>query len=98
MFINAGGEALNEADSSMKFLADSYFDGGSVMRTNEHIAEAGDCPFIYRSARFGSFWYRFNDLPPGNYFIDLHFAEIINTSGPKGMSVLNVYMQEEKAS
>ncbi|XVF59122.1 hypothetical protein PTKIN_Ptkin07bG0249900 [Pterospermum kingtungense] len=95
MFINAGGEALNEADSSMKLLADSYFDGGTVMRTNEHITEAGDCPFIYQSARFGSFWYRFN-LPPGNYFIDLHFAEIINTCGPKGMRVFNVYMQEEK--
>ncbi|XP_022751140.1 kinesin-like protein KIN-14R isoform X1 [Durio zibethinus] len=96
MFINAGGEALNEADSSMKFLADSYFDGGSVMWTNEHITEAGDYPIIYRSARLGSFCYRFNNLPPGNYFIDLHFAEIINTSGPKGMRVFNVYMQEEK--
>ena len=98
MFLNAGGEALNEADSSMKFLADSYFDRGSAMRTNEHITEAGDCPFIYQSARFGSFWYRFNNLPPGDYFVDLHFAEIINTNGPKGMRVFNVYMQEEKAS
>ncbi|XVE83041.1 hypothetical protein DITRI_Ditri16bG0055000 [Diplodiscus trichospermus] len=96
VFINAGGDALNEADSSVKFLADSYFDGGSVMRTNELITEAGDCPFIYQSARFGSFGYRFNNLPPGNYLIDLHFAEIINTSGPKGMRVFNVYMQEEK--
>ncbi|GMI94118.1 MALECTIN DOMAIN KINESIN 2 [Hibiscus trionum] len=96
MFINAGGEALNEADSNMKFLEDSYFDGGSVIRTNEHITEAGDYPFIYRSARFGNFQYRLNNLLPGNYFIDLHFAEIINTSGPKGMRVFNVYMQEEK--
>ncbi|KAK8663851.1 hypothetical protein V6N13_083656 [Hibiscus sabdariffa] len=96
MFINAGGEALNEADSNMKFLEDNYFDGGSVIRTNEHIAEAGDYPFIYRSARFGNFRYRFNNFLPGNYFIDLHFAEIINTSGPKGMRVFNVYIQEEK--
>ncbi|XVF15315.1 hypothetical protein REPUB_Repub09cG0140900 [Reevesia pubescens] len=92
MFINAGGEALNEADSSVKFLGDSYFEGGNVMQTNE----AGDCPFIYRSARFGNFWYRFNNLPPADYFVDLHFAEIINTNGPKGMRVFNVYMQEEK--
>ncbi|EOX91895.1 Di-glucose binding protein with Kinesin motor domain isoform 3 [Theobroma cacao] len=96
MFINAGGEALNEADSRMKFLGDSYFEGGNVMQTNEHIAEAGDCPFIYQSARFGSFCYRFNNFPPGDYFVDLHFAEIINTNGPKGMRVFNVYMQEEK--
>ncbi|XWS41672.1 hypothetical protein CRYUN_Cryun17cG0102500 [Craigia yunnanensis] len=96
MFINAGGEALDEADFSMKFLGDSYFEGGNVMQTNEDITEAGDCPFIYQSARFGSFWYRFNNLPPGDYFVDLHFAEIINTNGPKGMRVFNVYMQEEK--
>ncbi|OMO72976.1 hypothetical protein COLO4_27381 [Corchorus olitorius] len=96
MFINAGGKALDEADSSMKFLEDSYFEGGHVMQTNEHIAEAGDCPFIYQSARIGNFSYRFNNLPPGDYIVDLQFAEIINTNGPKGMRVFNVYMQEEK--
>ncbi|MBA0688542.1 hypothetical protein Goari_006319, partial [Gossypium aridum] len=89
MFINAGGEALNETDSSMKFLGDNYFEGGNVMQTNEPINEAGDCPFIYWSARIGSFSYRFNNLPPGDYFVDLHFAEIINTNGPKGMRVLS---------
>ncbi|KAK8673861.1 hypothetical protein V6N13_112171 [Hibiscus sabdariffa] len=96
MFINAGGETLYEADSRMKLLGDTYFEGGTVMQTNEPIIEAGDCPFIYWSARFGSFLYRFNNLPPGDYFVDLHFAEIINTNGPKGMRVFNVYMQEEK--
>ncbi|KAK8717372.1 hypothetical protein V6N13_044643 [Hibiscus sabdariffa] len=96
MFINAGGETLYETDSRMKLLGDTYFEGGTVMQTNETIIEAGDCPFIYWSARFGSFLYRFNNLPPGDYFVDLHFAEIINTNGPKGMRVFNVYMQEEK--
>ncbi|KAK8517415.1 hypothetical protein V6N13_127595 [Hibiscus sabdariffa] len=89
MFINAGGEALYEADSSMKLLGDTNFVGGNVMQTNEPITEAGDCPFIYWSARIGSFLYRFNNLPPGDYFVDLHFAEIINTNGPKGMRVLS---------
>ncbi|KAE8695991.1 dof zinc finger protein DOF5.7-like [Hibiscus syriacus] len=89
MFINAGGEALYEADSSMKLLGDTYFEGGDVMRTNEPITEAGDCPFIYWSARIGSFSYQFNNLPPGDYIVDLHFAEIINTNGPKGMRVLS---------
>ena len=98
MFVNAGGEAPNEVDSSMKILGDTYYDGGHGLRTNEPITEAGDCPFIYQSARLGNFCYRFTDLPPGDYFIDLHFAEIINTNGPKGMRVFNVYIQEEKAS
>ncbi|XP_039009587.1 LOW QUALITY PROTEIN: kinesin-like protein KIN-14R [Hibiscus syriacus] len=96
MFINAGGEALYEADSSMKLLGDTYFEGGDVMRTNEPITEAGDCPFIYWSARIGSFSYQFNNLPPGDYIVDLHFAEIINTNGPKGMRVFNAYMQERQ--
>ncbi|XP_023887362.2 kinesin-like protein KIN-14R [Quercus suber] len=96
MFVNAGGEAPNEVDSSMKILGDTYYDGGHGLRTNEPITEAGDCPFIYQSARLGNFCYRFTDLPPGDYFIDLHFAEIINTNGPKGMRVFNVYIQEEK--
>ncbi|GLU20244.1 hypothetical protein SLE2022_364540 [Rubroshorea leprosula] len=96
IFVNAGGMASNEADSIMKFADDTYYEGGTVLRTDEQINEAGDYPFIYKSARFGSFSYWFDKLPPGNYFVDLHFAEIINTNGPKGMRVFNVYMQEEK--
>lgn len=98
MFVNAGGEALNGADSSIKFLGDTFYEGGNVLRTNEHITDAGDYPFIYQSARLGNFRYRFNNLPPGDYYIDLHFTEIINTNGPKGMRVFNVFIQEEKAS
>ncbi|KAH7520429.1 hypothetical protein FEM48_Zijuj08G0142800 [Ziziphus jujuba var. spinosa] len=90
MFVNAGGEALNEAaDSSIKFLGDTFYEGGNVLRTNEHIKDAGDYPFIYQSARLGNFRYRFNNLPPGDYYIDLHFTEIININGPKGMRVLS---------
>ncbi|GLT46908.1 hypothetical protein SLA2020_206350 [Shorea laevis] len=95
-FVNAGGVASSEADSIMKFVDDTYFEGGTVLSTDEQITEAGDYPFIYKSARFGSFCYRFDSLSPGNYFVDLHFAEIINTNGPKGVRVFNVYMQEEK--
>ncbi|ONI02546.1 hypothetical protein PRUPE_6G205100 [Prunus persica] len=96
MFVNAGGDASNETDSSVKFLADTYFEGGNVLRTNEHINDGGDYPFIYQSARVGNFYYRFNCLPPGHYYVDIHFTEIINTNGPKGMRVFNVFIQEEK--
>ncbi|CAL8164423.1 unnamed protein product [Prunus armeniaca] len=96
MFVNAGGDASNETDSSVKFLADTYFEGGNVLRTNEHINDGGDYPFIYQSARVGNFYYRFNCLPPGYYYVDIHFTEIINTNGPKGMRVFNVFIQEEK--
>ncbi|KAE9607044.1 putative minus-end-directed kinesin ATPase [Lupinus albus] len=96
MFVNAGGEAFNDADGRLTFLSDTFFDGGNVFRTDEQIVCAGDYPFIYQSARLGTFCYRFDKIPPGNYVIDLHFVEIINTNGPKGMRVFNVYIQEEK--
>ena len=98
MFVNAGGDAFNEANGGITLLGDTFFDGGNVLRTSEHIVEGGDYPFIYQSARLGSFCYRFDNLPPGDYVVDLHFVEIINTNGPKGMRVFNVYIQEEKAS
>ncbi|KAL8151982.1 hypothetical protein V2J09_021790 [Rumex salicifolius] len=90
MFINAGDEAQREVDSRIKLVGDAYYNGGNVVRTHVTIDDAGDCPFVYQSARFGNFSYQFNDLPPGNYFADLHFAEIINSNGPKGMRLFNV--------
>ncbi|XP_057495985.1 kinesin-like protein KIN-14R [Actinidia eriantha] len=96
MFVNAGGGAPTEADSSINFMADSFFQGGDAFRTEEHITEGGDYAFIYQSARLGNFCYHFENLPPGEYYVDLHFVEIINTYGPKGMRVFNVFMQDEK--
>ncbi|KAM6563992.1 hypothetical protein CsatB_023990 [Cannabis sativa] len=95
MFINAGGEVVHETGSSLKLLKDSYYEGGNVIRTNEQITHAGDYPSIYQSARLGNFCYRFYDLSPGEYYVDLHFTEIINTNGPKGMRMFNVFIQEE---
>lgn len=76
--------------------SDCYFEGGEVLRTNESIIDGGDMPTIYQCARFGNFSYRFRNLCPGNYLVDLHFAEIVNTNGPKGMRVFDVFMQNEK--
>lgn len=96
LFVNAGGDAINEADGGLTVMGDSFFEGGNVLRTDEQITEAGDCPLIYQSARLGNFCYRFDNLPRGDYIVDLHFVEIINTNGPKGIRVFNVYIQEEK--
>ncbi|KAI7979213.1 Kinesin-like protein KIN-14E [Camellia lanceoleosa] len=88
-------DAAIEADSTIRFMADTCFQGGDIFQT-EHITGGGDYAFIYRSARLGNFCYRFDNFPPGEYYIDLHFVEIINTYGPKGMRVFNVFMQDEK--
>ncbi|GAB4848809.1 Kinesin-like protein KIN-14R [Ancistrocladus abbreviatus] len=95
MFVNAGGEAPR-GDLSIKFLADDFYEGGDVLRTDECINEGGNYPSIYQSARLGNFSYQLNGLTSGDYFVDLHFVEIINTNGPKGMRVFNVFIQDEK--
>lgn len=98
LFVNAGGEALNEnRNLGIQVEPDRFFQGGDVLRTDETI-DGSDVPSIYQSARFGNFSYQFENLSPGDYFVDLHFAEIVYTNGPKGMRVFDVLMQEEKAS
>ncbi|KAK4769278.1 hypothetical protein SAY86_027428 [Trapa natans] len=96
MFINAGGEAPCQEDSPLRFQGDAFYVGGDVLSTNERITDSGDYPFIYESARFGNFYYSFNNLQAGEYFVDLHFAEIIFTHGPEGVRVFNVFIQADK--
>ncbi|PHT61417.1 Kinesin-4 [Capsicum annuum] len=67
-----------ESDSSVSFLADNFYQGGEPFQTEEFITEGGEHAFIYQSARLGNFCYRIDNLTPGNYFVDLHFVEIIN--------------------
>ncbi|KAL9450117.1 hypothetical protein AB3S75_011945 [Citrus x aurantiifolia] len=97
MFVNAGGKAImKEGNMSMNVESDRYFEGGDVLRTDESIIDGGDMAVLYQSARFGNFSYRIGNLSPGDYLVDLHFAEIVNANGPKGMRVFDVFMQEEK--
>ena len=69
-----------------------------MIETNESIIEGSGYPSIYHSARYGRFSYKFNALAPGDYFLDLHFAEILYTCGPKGLSTFDVLVQDEKAN
>lgn len=97
MFVNAGGKAImKEGNMGMNVESDRYFEGGDVLRTDESIIDGGDMAVLYQSARFGNFSYRIGNLSPGDYLVDLHFAEIVNANGPKGMRAFDVFMQEEK--
>ncbi|XP_047315593.1 kinesin-like protein KIN-14R isoform X2 [Impatiens glandulifera] len=91
----AGGTYPPEIDSSIKFMEDSYYEGGDIFETDDPITDAGDFPFIYQSARVGNFHYRFENMSPGEYYVDLHFMEFININGPKGMRVFNVFIQDD---
>ncbi|KAK6125845.1 hypothetical protein DH2020_040413 [Rehmannia glutinosa] len=73
LFVNAGAMTPMESDSGVKFLADKFFEGGDTFQTEEFINDGGHCSFIYQSARLGNFCYRIDNLPPGDYFLDLHF-------------------------
>ncbi|KAJ4975147.1 hypothetical protein NE237_000253 [Protea cynaroides] len=92
--INAGGDAVTS--EGVDFLEDMLFTGGDVIRTDAIIEDGNECLALYQSARFGNFSYKFQSFEPGNYFVDLHLAEIIFTDGPQGMRVFNVFIQEEK--
>ncbi|XP_020083974.1 kinesin-like protein KIN-14E isoform X2 [Ananas comosus] len=96
MFVNAGGCTVQGQDPRSNIMADSCFQGGDVIETDETIVEGGDYPSLYQSARYGDFCYKFEGLAPGDYFLDLHFSEIVNTNGPKGIRAFNVFVQEEK--
>ncbi|KAG0474949.1 hypothetical protein HPP92_014635 [Vanilla planifolia] len=96
LFVNAGGETIQSLHFPITFKEDSFFEGGDVIQTNEFIIDGGDYSSLYQSARFGNFSYKFSNLPFGEYYIDLHFAEIVNTNGPKGIRVFDVYVQDEK--
>ncbi|XP_042485130.1 kinesin-like protein KIN-14Q [Macadamia integrifolia] len=92
--INAGGIAITS--EGVDFLEDMHFSGGDVFTTDETIEDCNECLALYQSARLGNFSYEVQNFEPGNYFVDLHLAEIIFTDGPPGMRIFNVFIQEEK--
>jgi kinesin family protein C2/C3 len=91
MCINAG----DQQPLGSAFQQDLYYVGGDVLRTDETIVEK-EGSSVYQTARFGNFSYIISDLPAGDYFVDLHFAEIVFTNGPAGMRVFDVFIQEDK--
>ncbi|KAI3857410.1 hypothetical protein MKX03_024428 [Papaver bracteatum] len=94
--INAGGNDLSINCGEIGFLADSFFKGGEVIRTEASFEDNQEGSLLYQTARSGNFSYQFQNLEAGKYTVDLHFAEIIFTNGPPGMRVFNVFIQEEK--
>lgn len=98
MFMNCGGSEIEGTGPSDKISEDSCFEGGDVIETGEPIAGSGSYTALYQSARYGAFSYKIDGITPGQYFVDLHFAEIVNTFGPKGMRTFDIFVQEEKVT
>ncbi|KAK6270380.1 hypothetical protein POUND7_007485 [Theobroma cacao] len=69
--------------------------GGDVIRTDSVVGD-GVGNSLYNTAQFGDFSYKFSSLESGFYNIDLLFAEIVFTTGPPGIRVFDVFIQQEK--
>ncbi|PKA53948.1 Kinesin-4 [Apostasia shenzhenica] len=92
--INAGGEYESTVCDGKVFERDNFFTGGDTISTDVQVGDGGSA--LYQSARFGDFSYEISQIEEGDYFIDLHLAEIVFTNGPPGMRIFDVYIQEEK--
>ncbi|XP_038880393.1 kinesin-like protein KIN-14Q isoform X2 [Benincasa hispida] len=88
--INVGSSNDAVTFDGINYVEDNWYKGGDTIRSDEieHL--------LYQTARYGNFCYNFSSLEPGNYVVDLHFAEIVFTNGPPGMRVFDVYLQDQK--
>ncbi|KAK8648193.1 hypothetical protein V6N13_128954 [Hibiscus sabdariffa] len=89
--VNAGW--LNGAVEfdDVTYSNDNCYVGGDVIIIGDGVGNS-----LYDTARIGDFSYDFQTLESGFYAIDLHFAEIVFTSGPPGIRVFDVFIQEVK--
>ncbi|KAG1348189.1 kinesin-like protein KIN-14R [Cocos nucifera] len=94
--INAGGTHESIVCGGTEYQKDSFYTGGDVIRKDAAIGD-GKGLALYQCARVGDFSYKFQNLESGDYLVDLHFAEIIFPSGPPGMRIFDVFIQEQKA-
>jgi hypothetical protein len=82
--VNAGGEAYSDSlgrswQPDQAYTAGSWgYLGGAALSSNHDIANTDD-PRLYQTARTGLSEYRF-DLPNGEYWVQLRFAEMYTQS------------------
>ncbi|ESQ27967.1 hypothetical protein EUTSA_v10018049mg [Eutrema salsugineum] len=91
--INSGSTSTDVTVADETFLKDDFFCGGESISTDSVVGNEDEL-LLYQTARLGNFSYTFQSLDPGDYFIDLHFAEIEFTKGPAGViSGLDLFSQ-----
>ncbi|XWS10302.1 hypothetical protein CRYUN_Cryun39dG0064300 [Craigia yunnanensis] len=93
--INAGCINRTVELDGVTYWDDNCYVGGDVVRTDSMVGD-GVGNSLYNTARFGDFSYKFSTLESGFYTVNLHFAEIVFTSGPPGIRLFDVFIQEEK--
>lgn len=96
MSVNSGSINEDVTVADVTFLKDEFFSGGGTVMTDDVVGSEEEA-LLYQTARVGDFAYTFKALDPGDYFIDLHFAEIEFTEGPAGVRVFDIFIQGAKA-
>ena len=80
--MNSGGSAT--AFNGVQFIADKYARGGTINSTDDSVVGGT----IYQSERYGALTYEIPVTASGRYSVELHFAEIYQTSaGSRSFSV-----------
>ncbi|KAF8111237.1 hypothetical protein N665_0076s0224 [Sinapis alba] len=95
MSINSGCRSEDVSVADVTFLKDEFFSGGGTVATDTVVGNEEEF-LLYQTARVGDFAYTFQSLDPGDYFIDLYFAEIEFTKGPAGVRVFDIFIQGAK--
>ncbi|XP_023643819.1 kinesin-like protein KIN-14Q isoform X2 [Capsella rubella] len=93
--INSGSISTDVTLADETFMKDDFYSGGETIRTDAAVGNEDEV-LLYQTARVGNFAYKFQLLEPGDYFIDLHFAEIEFTEGPPGVRVFDIFIQGAK--
>ncbi|KAL1214469.1 Kinesin-like protein KIN-14Q [Cardamine amara subsp. amara] len=93
--INSGSTSMDVTVADVTFLKDEFFSGGETITTDAVVGYEDEL-LLYQTARLGNFAYKFQSLEPGDYFIDLHFAEIEFTEGLPGVRVFDIFIQGAK--
>ncbi len=88
--INCGGPVVGD------WQADACFNSGLVWSTSATIANAGSVPpAIYQTERYAkNLVYSMDDLPNGDYQVNLHFAEIYY--GVANARLFNVFIEGQQ--
>ena len=93
--INSGGPEIMFGSETWE--ADQYFSGGSTFSVTSEISGTTN-DLLYQTERFaetGSMSYSI-PVPPGDYELNLHFAEIYHTS--QGARIFNVDIESGQAT
>lgn len=100
--INSGGPEYTDGDGNV-WSADQYFDNGQTFSKNNLAIENTEDDTLYQTERYGgqnngTMSYSIPVPAPGNYYVNLHFAEIfqgVNNNNGAGSRVFDVTIEGE---